>query len=69
MEGKVRLTFEVTPELNAVLDRLAERYGSKTEVFRKAIGLIEVAAEAKTAGDKLVIADKHRRPKTELVGL
>ncbi len=40
---------------------------SKSELFRRSIVLMEIAAEAKQKGEKIVIADKDRNPKIEIV--
>jgi antitoxin component HigA of HigAB toxin-antitoxin module len=40
---------------------------SKAEVFRRAIALLKIAAEAQAKGEKLMIADENRQPITEIV--
>lgn len=67
---KVRLSFEITPELNDELQEIADQIdGSKTEVFKKAIALMRVAVDAKRNGRRLGIADKNQPLITEIVGL
>jgi predicted transcriptional regulator len=67
---KVRLTLEVSKDLNALLERLSEETGSsKSEVLRKAIGLMEVAVEAKQQGHVLGIADRDTPLRTRIVGI
>ncbi|MCU0650298.1 MAG: ribbon-helix-helix protein, CopG family [Gemmatimonadaceae bacterium] len=67
---KVRLTFEVTPELSARLDALAESTGStRTDVFRKAIALFDIAVEARANDERLGVLSKDRALKREIVGL
>ncbi len=46
MSGKsVRLSLDVSPELNHVLDNMAEKtHSSKSEILRKSIALMEVAS-------------------------
>lgn len=68
---KVRLSLEVSSELNELLERLARETGStKSEVLRKAIALIDVAVEAKEQGQRLYVSDQppagHSR---EIVGI
>lgn len=68
---KVRLTIEVTPQLNRVIEHIADATGStKSEAVRKAIVLMDVAVEAKEHGDRLFVA-KSVPPGTsrEIVGL
>lgn len=67
---RVRLTIEVTDELNERLDRLADELGgSKAEVFRKAIALIDVALDAKRRGRQVAILDDEQRVVATVVGL
>jgi Arc/MetJ-type ribon-helix-helix transcriptional regulator len=55
----VRLSLDVTPEVNELLEQLVRDLGAsnKSEVLRKAIALMKVAAEAKEDGHKLYIGD------------
>ncbi len=67
---KVRLSLDISPELNALLEQLAALTGStKSEVLRKAIALMEVAVEAKRQGKKLGIAERDQQLTTEIIGL
>ena len=66
----VRLTLEVTADLNDRLDELAaDCGGSKSELFRKAIALIELAIVAKREGSEIAVVDKDQRVVTTVVGL
>lgn len=68
---KVKLSLEVTPELNHVIERIAEATGTtKTEAMRKAIVLMDVATEAKANGERLFVA-KEPPPgvSREIIGL
>ncbi len=72
MTKKVRISLDVTPELNDLLDTLTKKMGStKSEVLRKAIALIDVAVDANQQGKKLMIADPDEKIKsgTEIVGV
>jgi predicted transcriptional regulator len=67
---KVRLSLDISSELNDLLERLAEQSGStKSEVLRKAIALMEVATEAKRQGKKFGIADRDQQLSTEIIGI
>jgi predicted transcriptional regulator len=67
---RVRLTVEVTDELNERLDRLADELGgSKSDVFRTAIALVEVALNAKRRGGHVAILDDEQRIVATVVGL
>lgn len=67
---KVRLSLDVSPELNRTLDELAMKiHGTKSDVLRKAIVLMELAVQAKDQQQKLGIIDKDRQVITEIVGL
>ncbi|MCU0545709.1 MAG: DNA-binding protein [Oscillatoriaceae cyanobacterium Prado104] len=67
---KVRLNFVVSSEINDTLEELANKTGgTKTEVFRRAIALMEVIVDAKEEGKKVGITDKDRNLVTEIVGI
>lgn len=70
---KIRLSLDISPDLNATLERLAqESHTSKSEVLRKAIALIDVAIDAKEQNQKLgVFENKDAQPHLikEIVGL
>lgn len=67
---KVRLTLDVTDELNDRLNHLAEQAGgSKSELLRKAIALVEVAVDAKRAGRHVAVVDRNDKVVTTIVGL
>lgn len=64
-----RINFDVSPELDQTIEKLVKQTGSasKSELLRRAIALMEVAAEAKQKGEKVVIADRHRKPIAEVL--
>lgn len=70
MADKVRLSLDVSREMNTLLETLAdETGGTKSDVLRKAVGLMEVAVAAKKNNQKFGIADKDQQLVTEIVGL
>lgn len=67
---RVRLSLDVSPELYEKLGRIAdELHGSKSEVLRKAIVLMEVALRGKEQGLRLGLARPDQPLTTEIVGL
>jgi hypothetical protein len=67
---KVRLTVDVSPELNETLDQLAgNAHLTKSEILRRAIALMKVAAQAHEKGQKLALIDKDQQALTEIVGI
>lgn len=67
---KVRLSLDLSPELNRKLEELASKiHGNKSDVLRKAIALMEVAVDAREKGNKFGIAAKDQELKTEIIGL
>lgn len=68
---KVRLSLEVSPELNETLEHLVRQGGgsSKSEVLRKAIALMQVAVDARQQGKKIGIAEKDQPLSTEFIGI
>lgn len=70
MSEKIRLSLDLSPELNRTLDDLAqESHTTKAEILRRAIALMEVAREARQQGQRLGILDKDKRLVSEIVGL
>lgn len=70
MSEKVRLSLDVSSELDSTLKKLAHDIGgTKSDVLRKAITLMEVAMEGKQRGHRLGLADKDRKFVTEIIGL
>lgn len=66
----VRLSLDVSPQLNETLESLAERtHGTKSDVLRKAIALLEVAVEAKEQGKDFGVAEKGTALATKIVGI
>ena len=69
-KGKVRLSLDVSVELNQLLESLSRTMGvTKSDVLRKAIVLIKVALDAKLKNKKLAIVDEDQPVQTEIVGL
>ncbi len=67
---KVRLSLIVSPELNDTLNELAEKLGgTKSEVLRRSIALMEVMVDAREQGKKIGIADKDQPLATEIIGI
>ncbi len=67
---KIRLSLDVSPELNETLDDLAMKTGTtKSDILRKAIALMEVAVDAKQHQNKLGILDEQRHLVREIVGI
>ena len=61
MNKKVRFTVDVSPEMEQLLDRLAQEEGTtKSEVFRRAIGLYDVTREYQREGN-VVGATKDKK--------
>lgn len=69
-DKNVRLSLEMSAEINATLDRLAEQLGTtKAEVMRKGIALMDVAADAKRKGKAFGVADSPDALSLQIVGL
>lgn len=70
MSRKIRLSFDVSEEANELIEKLAKDIGgTKSDVLRKAVSLMEVALDGKKRGLKLGLADKEELLKTEIVGI
>ncbi len=67
---RVRLSLEVSPELNDKLDELSDKiHGSKSDVLRRAVALMDIAVRARDAGHKLGIAEQNQPLLTEIIGI
>jgi hypothetical protein len=67
---KVRLSLQVSQELNRMIEEIAESAGTnRTDVIRQALALMKVAHAAKESGRHLGIVDDASKLDTEIVGL
>ena len=70
LHEKIRLSLQVSAELNQTLEQIAEDTGTnRTDVIRQALALMKVAHTAKTQGRHLGIVADPRKLDTEIVGL
>lgn len=66
----VRLNLELSKKLNRRLEDLAKKTGgSKSDVLRRAIALMEIAVYAKETGKKLGVVDPDQYLEMEIVGI
>jgi predicted transcriptional regulator len=66
----IRLSLDVSVELNAKLQELAAKTGrTKSDVLRCAIALMDIAVQASEAGKRIGIAKEGDELATEIVGL
>jgi len=68
---KIKLTLELSEDANNTLEEIAEESSTtKSDVLRKAIGLIKVATSEKKKGRELAVIDsKSEKVVTHIVGL
>ena len=70
MTDKVRLSLQVSQELNQTLEEIADSTGTnRTDVIRQALALMKVAHTAKRDGRHLGIVFDAKKLDTEIVGL
>ena len=70
MTGTLRLNLLLSPELNRVLEEIADATGStRTDVIRQALALMKVAHQGKKEGRHLGLVTDPTRLDTEIVGL
>lgn len=68
--ASVRLSLDVSSELNTMLDEMAEKtHSSKSELLRKSIVLMEVAVREKEKGNHLSVVSNNQKIIKEIVGL
>lgn len=69
MPRSIRLSLDVSPELNNILDEMAEKTcSSKSDILRKSIALMEVAVQEKEKGNHIGIV-KDQKVIKEIIGL
>jgi predicted transcriptional regulator len=68
---KIKLTLELSEDVNNTLEEIAEENSTtKSDVLRKAIGLMKVATSEKKKGRELAVIDsKSEKVVTHIVGL
>lgn len=67
---RVRLTLDLSPEFDKLLQSLADMSGeTKSDIMRKSLVLMEFALQAKRAGKKFGIAHDNQSLATEIVGV
>ena len=67
---KVRLSLDLSPELNNMLEAMAnDSHSSKSDVLRKSIVLMEVALKEKSLGNHLSVVSQDQEILKEIVGL
>lgn len=70
MAEKVRLSLQVTEELNRLLEEMADESGTtKSDVLRQALALMKVAQDGKRQKRHLGFTSDPRKLETEIVGL
>jgi hypothetical protein len=68
--GAVELTLTIWPELDDMLDNMADELGvTKGEAIVKALGLLRIALDAKRDGRKLVVVDDRTGEEEEVTGI
>jgi hypothetical protein len=69
-KSTVTLTLTVWPELNDLLDNLADELGvTKGDAVVKAINLLKIAVDARKAGQKLLVVDDATGEEEEITGI
>lgn len=71
MSDKTKLTFEITQEVNKILEKLVVDSGSssKSEVLRKAIALMRAATDAKLAGKPFGVGKSDESMEMKILGV
>jgi predicted transcriptional regulator len=70
MSDKVRINLQVSPELNNILEGIAESSSAtKTDVIRQALALVKIAHDAKRNGKHIGLVADSSKLDTEIVGL
>jgi hypothetical protein len=66
----VRMNLQVSPEINELLEKIADETGSnRSEVIRRALALMKVAHDARQRGKRLGLVSDPDKLETEIVGV
>lgn len=69
-KGTVRLSLDVSVELNELVNQLAKDTSStKSDVLRRAVTLLSIAVDARRQGKKIGIAERDQPLTTEIIWL
>ncbi|KTC78733.1 hypothetical protein [Legionella cincinnatiensis] len=69
MKKNIRLSLDVSAELNNALDEIVkETHSTKSEVLRKSIALLEMAVREKKEGNHLGVFDGKNKIVKEIIG-
>lgn len=69
-KGTVRLSLDVSVELNTLINQLAtDTNSTKSDVLRRAVTLLSIAVDARRQGKKVGIAEKDQPLATEIIWL
>ena len=64
----IHFNLDLSPELNDTLEQMAKkRGGSKSDVLRQAIALMQIVVTAKEQGRKFGIAEENQPLATEIL--
>ncbi|MEZ2252128.1 DNA-binding protein [Microcoleus sp.] len=64
----IHFNLDLSPELNDTLEQMAKKIGgSKTDVLRQAIALMQILVTAKEQGRKFGIAEENQPLATEIL--
>ncbi|MDQ2097129.1 MAG: DNA-binding protein [Microcoleus anatoxicus] len=64
----IHFNLDLSPELNDTLEQMAKKIGgSKTDVLRQAIALMQIVVTAKEQGRKFGIAEENQPLATEIL--
>lgn len=66
----IRLSLDVSPEFNKMLDEMAETaHSSKSEILKKSVALMKVAQDKGKKGHHLGIIGNDKKIITQIVGI
>lgn len=64
----IHFNLDLSPELNDTLEQMAKKIGgTKTDVLRQAIALMQIVVTAKEQGRKFGIAEENQPLATEIL--
>ncbi len=68
--NRVRISFDISQELNERLQAMArDMNGTKSDVLRRSIALMEITLKATKEGQKVGFAERSDQLTTEIIGL
>ena len=70
MSHVVRMSLNMSPELNGILEKMSkEAHATKTDILKKAIFLMNIAMDSKKKGNAVAVVNQEGYQVSEILGI